>query len=312
MIRLKRYVPAFALLALTAFAGFMRLGTSKPMDAEAFNALYDTPAPAPSTPQNVFHLGHSLVGPDMPLMVKQLAGNEHNFSSQLGWGTPLMAHWEPDETINGFEIRNMPSGHQDAREAIATGDYDTLVLTEMVEIRDAIKYFDSAKYLHEWVQLGRQSNPEMRIYLYETWHMLDGAEDWLERLDNDLERYWETEILRRAATYEDKPEPVYIIPAGQVMAQFVREVENRGGIGPISNRSDLFSDNIHLSDYGLYLVALTHYAVLYQTSPVGLPHKLAKADGTIADDLGSEAAQLMQETVWDVVQKNTRTGVASD
>ncbi len=306
---MKRYIPAFALLAVATVVGAVRFGTTKPMDAETFNTLYDVPAPAPGNPQNVFHLGHSLVGPDMPAMLMQLAGLGHDYSSQLGWGTPLKAHWEPDEPINGFELRNMPADYADARQAITTGDYNTLVLTEMVEIRDAIKYFDSAKYLHEWVQLGRQSNPDMRIYLYETWHTLDGKEDWLDRIDKDLERYWETEILRRALAREDQPQPVFVIPAGQVMAQFVRDIESRGGVGPVSGRNDLFSDNIHLSDYGTYLIALTHYAVLYQTSPVGLPHDLTRADGTLAADPGPEAAQLMQKIVWDVVQAYKRTGV---
>lgn len=308
-MKIKRYIPAFALLAVATVAGVVRFGAAKPMDAEAFDALYQVPGPGPALPQNVFHLGHSLVGPDMPVMLMQLAGDGHSYSSQLGWGTPMMDHWEPDLPIAGFELRNMPSEYKNAREAISSGDYNTLILTEMVEIRDAIKYFESGKYLHEWVQLGRQSNPDTRVYLYETWHPLDVEEDWLERLDKDLDRYWEKEILRRALAREDQPQPVYLIPAGQVMAQFVREIESRGGVGPIANRRDLFSDNIHLSDYGIYLVALTHYAVLYQTSPVGLPHDLTKADGTPAADPGPEVARLMQETVWDVVQNNRRTGV---
>ncbi len=62
-------------------------------------------------------------------------------------------------------------------------------------------------------------------------------------------------------------------------------------------------------NYGAYLTALTHYAVLYQQSPVGLPHALARADGTPADDPGPEVAQLMQETVWGVVTSLPRTGV---
>ncbi len=310
MMKIKRYIPAFALLAVATVAGVVRFGAAKPMDAEAFDALYEVPAPGPAIPQNVFHLGHSLVGPLMPVMLKQLAGEEHNYSSQLGWGTPLKAHWDQGESIAGFEILNAPSGYKDAKDAISSGDYNTLILTEMVEIRDAIKYHDSGKYLHEWVQLGRQANPDMRVYLYETWHPLDGKEDWLDRLDKDLERYWEKEILRRAATYEDHPQPVYVIPAGQVMAQFVREVESRDGVGPISSRQDLFSDNIHLSAYGTYLVALTHYAVLYQASPVGLPYELVWIDGSPIDNPGPEAARLMQETVWDVVQKGGRTGVS--
>ncbi len=308
---IKRFIPAFLLVGIAAVVGLARFGATKPIDVAAFDILYDVPAPPPTKPQNVFHLGHSLVGPDMPVMLQQLAGEEHDYSSQLGWGTPLKSHWEPDEPINGFELRNMPSEFKDAKEAISSGEYNTLILTEMVEIQAAIKYFDSAKYLHEWVQLGRQSNPDIRVYFYETWHPLDDEEGWLERLDKDLERYWEKGILRSALAYEDQPEPVYIIPAGQVMAQFVREVERLGGVGPINDRSDLFSDEIHLTDYGTYLVALTHYAVLYQTSPVGLPYELTKTDGTFFDNPSPEAAELMQETVWDVVTKYRPTGIRS-
>ncbi len=306
---IKRYLPAFVLLAIATIVGVVRLGTAKPMEAQAFDSLYDAPGPAPTMPQNVFHLGHSLVGPLIPVMLTQLAGDKHNYSSQLGWGTPLKAHWDEGEYIAGFELHNTPSEYKNAKDALSSGKYNTLVLTEMVEIRDAIKYFDSGKYLHEWVQLARQANPEIRVYLYETWHPLDGEEDWLGRLDKDLERYWEKEILRRAAKYDDTPQPTYVIPAGQVMAQFVREVESKGGVGPIFNRRDLFSDNIHLSAYGSYLVALTHYAVLYQQSPIGLPYELVWVDGSPIDNPGSEAALLMQETVWDVVQRNQRTGL---
>lgn len=305
----KRFIPASVLVAAAAVVGLMRFGSTKPIDPATFDALYVTPGPAATTPQNVFHLGHSLVGQDMPVMLMQLAGEGHDYGSQLGWGTPLKAHWEPDEPINGFELRNTPPEFKDAKGAISSGDYNTLVLTEMVEILAAIKYFDSAKYLHEWIQLGRQSNPEMRVFFYETWHTLDDEEGWLERLDQDLERYWLDGILRVALAYEDQPQPVYIIPAGQIMARLVRSIEDQEGIGPITDRSDLFLDEIHLTDYGTYLIALAHYAVLYQKTPVGLPYELFKADGTKAESPGAEAAKFMQEIVWEVVTNYAPTGV---
>ena len=73
--------------------------------------------------------------------------------------------------------------------------------------------------------------------------------------------------------------------------------------------SALFSDQIHLNDLGAYLIALTHYAVLYGKSPVGLPHDLTRADGTPATAPGPDAALLMQNVVWDVVKSYPRTGV---
>ncbi len=308
--RLKRQGSALLLLLLGACGMVSRCSLPEPLDKAAFDALYAQPASPPDRPLRVFHLGHSLVGRDMPAMLAQLAGAGHAYESQLGWGTFLKAHWEPDEPINGFETENDHPRYRDAHEAVNSGDYDALVLTEGVEIRDAIKYFDPARYLHEWASAARAANPEISVYLYETWHELDDPEGWLERIDRDLERYWEGEILRRALNYEEAPQPIYLIPAGQVMARFVRDVEKRGGVGPIGTRADLFSDNIHFNDFGAYLVALTHYAVLYRQDPRGLPHRLTRADGSPARDPGPDAARLMQQIVWDVVTQNRQTGVS--
>ena len=68
-------------------------------------------------------------------------------------------------------------------------------------------------------------------------------------------------------------------------------------------------DTIHLNDLGAYLIALTHYAVLYQKDPTGLPHALLKADGTPAIAPGPDTARLMQETVWEIVTQSARAGV---
>ena len=93
------------------------------------------------------------------------------------------------------------------------------------------------------------------------------------------------------------------------MAAFVRRVERAGGIGPIKGREDLFSDQIHFNDYGAYLMALTHYAVLFARSPVGLSHDVTKLDGTPVSIPGDEIALAMQQTVWDVVTSYPPTGV---
>ena len=108
-----------------------------------------------------------------------------------------------------------------------------------------------------------------------------------------------------------------MIPAGQVFARFVRALAARGGVDGLAGPADLFArdaegeqDPIHLDDLGAYLVALTHYAVLYGRSPVGLPHRLRRADGSAATAPGPAAARLMQETVWEVVTGYPKTGVA--
>lgn len=287
------------------------------LSPEKLRAAYDDPAPAPPAQGlQVFHLGHSLVGRDMPAMLAQLAGDSHRYESQLGWGTSLKEHYEPSETINGFEQENDHPRFRPAREAIGSGEYDAVVLTEMVELRDAIKYHNSGKYVARWAKLARDANPRTRLYLYETWHKLDDPDGWLDRLDTDLDRYWIGELLQQDLVRNTPERPVYLIPAGQVMARFVREVEETGGTGNITSREDLFQrtdsgeiDPIHINDLGAYLVALTHYAVLYQSSPVGLRHRLDRADGSEANAPAEETARLMQQIVWDVVRARPETGV---
>lgn len=309
--RFKMKIAAILVLLVSIGAIATRLASSSPLEQTAFDALYTTPLSPPETPLNVYHLGHSLVGRDMPVMLTQLGGEGHSFSSQLGWGANLRQHWDPGVAIDGFDEENTHSQHRDPHEALASGTYDAVVLTETVEIRDSIKYQDAQGYLQKWADASWTGNPDTRVYLYETWHQLDDPEGWLTRLDLDLERYWEGEILRRALTHDTIDQPIYVIPGGQVMAAFVRRVDAAGGIGPIGGREDIFRDNIHFNDFGAYLMALTHYAVLYGRSPVGLPHALLKADGSPAADPGPQAARAMQETVWEVVTAYAPSGVAA-
>lgn len=302
-------IPSAALLFLSFF-GFVRCAP-EPLSESEIQELYRTPPSPLETPLSVFHLGHSLVSRDMPAMLAQMAGEGHRYESQLGWGTSLRAHWEaPGKPLNGGDVENAHPRYREAHEALASGDYDALVLTESVEIRSAIKYHHSWDYLARWIKAARKVNPDIRIFLYESWHETDDPEGWFNRIDRDLSMYWEGEILNRAQAVEGADAPVYLIPAGQVMARFLREVEARGGVNGIAGPDDLFTDTIHVNDLGFYLVALTHYAVIYGKNPAGLPRQLRRADGTLADAPGEEAAALMKQVVWDVVTSLPRTGVA--
>lgn len=305
-------------LALLAALPFLRpLLEPRKADANALMAAYATPLPKPEAALAVFHLGHSLVGRDMPAMLAQLAGGAHSYHSQLGWGTSLKEHWQGADAINGFAAENAHARYRDAKEAIGSGDYDAVILTEMVEIKDAIKYHQSGKYLTRWADLARSAQPQPQVYLYESWHRLDDPEGWLDRLDTDLAQHWEARLLAPDLMGNGAQSPVHVIPAGQVMAAFVRAVEDQNGVGNIANREALFArdadgriDPIHVNDMGAYLVALVHYAVLYHRSPIGLPHQLNRADGTPADAPDATAAALMQSITWQVVTGYQKTGVA--
>ncbi|WP_431297637.1 hypothetical protein [Tabrizicola sp. BL-A-41-H6] len=311
---MKRALVAFALVLIAVPAAAFFHSTA-PDDAEMAR-LFAAPLPAPEGPLSVYHLGHSLVNRDMPAMLAQLAGEGHSYDSQLGWGTTLKAHWG-DEPINGFEAENNHDRFRPAHDAVASGDYDAIVLTEMVEIRDAIAYFDSPEYLALWANAALEARPDVRLYLYETWHPLNDPGGWITRLETDFARYWEAEILRPALAELPEGAVIHVIPAGQALAALVEAVEAQGGVGNLRDRNDLFAlqpdgsrDMIHLNDLGNYFVALVHYAVLYQKDPTGLPFELTRADGSVATSPAPKAARLMQEIAWQAARSTPLTGVA--
>ncbi|WP_287882804.1 MULTISPECIES: hypothetical protein [Paracoccus] len=283
-------------------------------DGADVQALYQAGRPLPQGPLRVYHLGHSLVGRDMPAMLAQLAGQGHDYALQLGWGTALREHHQGREAINGFDQENATPHHREAHEALASGAYDAFVMTEMVRLKDAIQYKESRTYAGKWAAEAAAGNPAGQIFLYESWHALDDQPDWLSRLPDDLETMWKPGLLWPAARAAGRP--VWLIPVGQVMARLVAEAEAKGGIAELTSREGLFArspdgtlDTIHPNDLGVYLVALTHYAVLYGQSPVGLPHELMRADGSPADAPSPELARRMQEVVWEVVSANPLTGL---
>ncbi|WP_149141830.1 hypothetical protein [Gemmobacter caeruleus] len=302
-----RLIVLLLLMGLAA-ALVWRFAPARSLGEAAFAARYANP-PAPRRPAAVYHLGHSLVGRDMPAMLAQLMGNR--FHSQLGWGASLRDHWRDE--VPGFAEENRPPAFRPVREALASGAYDALILTEMVELKDAIRYHDSARSLALWADLARQGRPDIRVYLYETWHRLDDPAGWEARIAADLPALWEGAVLRPALARGDAT--IHVIPAGQVLAALVARIE-AGAVPGLTRRAQLFgrdaeglSDPIHLSDLGNYVVALTHFATLTGESPLGLPHRLRRADGSPADAPTPEAARIMQEVVWQVVTGYAPSGV---
>jgi hypothetical protein len=262
-------------------------------EADFMAAYADPPAIVP--PARVYHLGHSLVGPDMPVMLA--AALHHGFDSQIGWGTSLRDHWQGE--VKGLEAT------RPAAEALEGGGYDAVILTEMVELKDAIQWHASAEHLSKWVRRARQGNPQVRVLLYETWHRLDDPAGWLERIEGDRAALWEAELLRPAMA--EAGGVIHVIPGGSVLA-VVAEAAERGSLPGLPDRQALFVDEVHPSDLGNWVIAMVHAAVLSGKSPEGLPARLPKADGSLAGAPSVAVATTVQRLVWAVVTGYPPTG----
>lgn len=306
------------LAVLAAGIGLPRLLQPQRLSPDQFSALYAKPLAAPGKGLATYHLGHSLVGRDMPAMLEQLAHaagfGAHRYASQLGWGASLNQHRQGTKMVPGFAVENAHPRHEPAAKALTSGLYAAVVLTEMVEIRDAIRYHDSAAALGFWAREVRKARPDARLYLYETWHRLDDAEGWLARIGADFTDAWQDELLRVAMADADVG-TIYIIPGGQVLAAATIAIES-GQVPGLTDREALFAqdesgalDQIHLNDLGAYLIALAHFATLYHQSPEGLPGALLRADGQPAAAFTDQALEPVQRLVWQVVTRYAFTGV---
>jgi hypothetical protein len=304
-------VAVLAALAILA----LRLAAPRALDPATLAARLAEPLAPPAGPLAVYHLGHSLVGRDMPAMLAQMAGEGHRFHSQLGWGASLRNHWTGE--VPGMAEENRPPAFRPAREALESGDYDAVILTEMVELKDAIRYHDSPAMLANWARLAAAARPDVRLYLYETWHRTDDPAGWAARIAADGPALWEGTLLARAMAEEGVPS-IRVIPGGRVLAAVAAEIE-AGRIPGLATRDDLFArapdgsvDTIHLGDIGAWVIAATHHAVLTHRPPDTAPGALLRADGSPATPLAPETAAALARVVWQVVTGYPATGVRAE
>ncbi|KAA5539066.1 hypothetical protein FYK55_25345 [Roseiconus nitratireducens] len=158
--------------------------------------------------------------------------------------------------------------------------------------------------------------------------------------------YYAKLVERLNERFSDLPIPVRMIPAGEVLAELDRKIRGgelpgieafyqrhqpyflkaRGESAPFNPKTfqadagvlNFYADGIHLNDQphngkdsgtiGSYCAALTVYATLTGSSPVGLsaePYEMfdPQVDATLI--------RVLQQTVWDVVAGHPYTGVPS-
>ncbi|MGL6212077.1 MAG: hypothetical protein ACRC14_19805 [Paracoccaceae bacterium] len=236
---------------------------------------------------DILFVGHSLVGPNLPPLLAatlRAMNEEVTVEAQVINGASLAYNWDHSTEAQGV----------DARARLATGKPDVLILTEASPLIQHVEWSRTAELAAQWAALGTQTNPETRVYLYETWPSLlsgtatppdgdpAGTLPWRDRITADL-ILWEDTAARASATTK-----VGLIPTGQALGLLSDEIE-AGRIPDLTSIQDLFTDDIHPNDRGLYFLAMVHAAAITGRSPEGLPAKLTRAwtsrEAMMSDDL---------------------------
>lgn len=230
--------------------------------------------------ENILYVGHSLIAGLVNEMSEHTTGwvKEQNIP-----GSPLIYNWD-----HAYDLPD----ENNARLILSQGDTDILILTEAIPLASHVQWNDSSGYAKRFYDLAIQSNPDTKVYLYETWHDLrsgtgvdvpydDGdAVPWRTRIDQSLPM-WEDIVADVNATRPAGAPEMQLIPVGQAMGKLYDAIA-AGQIPGVDDIRDFFIDDIHYNEAGREFVAMVQYATIHGEAP----------------DFGPE---VLQDIAWDAV-----------
>jgi hypothetical protein len=224
--------------------------------------------------------------------------------SSIG-GSTVQRHWD------------VPEEKSEVKKVLKAGGADVLTLSPIWLPDEAIEQF---------VKLGIEHNPALRITVQEYWMPNDeyepvyplqtkkkvdhNATDLGELRDATLRYAKDIEEYVRGINQRLGKDAVLIVPVGMA-AVTLREKILKGEAPGLKQQSDLFRDNWGHAQTPLQILSsYCHYAVIYRRSPVGLPVPIAfRALKEMSDDDKSKLNTLLQQIAWDTVSKHPMSGV---
>jgi len=238
--------------------------------------------------------------------IAKSAGLEHQLVgiSSIG-GSTVQKHWA------------VPEEKSAVKQVLKTGKVDVLTLSPIWLPDPAIE---------EFVKLGIEHNPDLRITVQEYWLPNDEYEpvyplQTRKKVDHnatDLTKLSEANA-RYAKDIEDMVKginhtlaksSVLVVPVGQ--ASIALRAKILAGQAPgLKNQGDLFRDTWGHATTPLQLLSsYCHYAVIYRRSPVGLPVPAAfKALKDMSEEDKQKLNTLLQEIAWETVSQHPMTGI---
>jgi len=234
------------------------------------------------------------------------AGFKHELAglSSIG-GSTVIKHWAVSEEKSAV------------KQVLKAGKADVLTLSPIWLPDEAIEQF---------VKLGIEHNPALRITVQEYWMPNDEYEpvyplQTKKKVDHnatDLAKLRDA-TLRYAKDIEDSikginqrlgKDAVLIVPVGMA-AVTLREKIIKGETPGLKAQADLFRDNWgHANPPLQILSSYCHFAVIYRQSPVGLPLPLAfRTLKDMSDDDKTKLNSLLQQIAWDTVSAHPMSGI---
>ncbi len=230
-----------------------------------------------------------------------IQGHQQVGLSSIG-GSRTIQHWDAE------------GEKQKIKPVLMEGKADVLTLSPIYLPDEGIENF---------VKLGLEHNPNLRITIQEFWLPFDDTAHWATRakgvtIDRDAKTisqlreahapYFQSmdqHVRELNEKYGKGKTAVFVVPVGQAVLE-LRDLIIQGKAPGIAKQSELVTDPIgHPKEHIKALSAYCHYAVIYGRSPVGLPmpgsiQKLPEAE---------KLNPLLQQLAWDAVKAHPLSGV---
>jgi len=265
---------------------------------------------------NTFISGHSLMDnpyADYLQLINQSLNVQYQWNQQIGIGSPIRVRTSgnqlpPNDWLGYHSGKNRDSFDMDVISELTSPTtigpnalYDALLITERHDIVDVIRWEYTNSLLHHYHNRLLAGNDQGETYLYHSWLNIDPADpqDWI-GFETLMLNAWEcvADKVNLTLQSEGKTRSINVIPAGWALTQLLQHIlddEVPGFSGTDAQKiDDLFSDNVHLNEAGVYYMAAISFAVVNKRSPEG---------AAIPAVIANNTAVVLQQLAWQYAQE---------
>jgi hypothetical protein len=285
------------------------------------------PALAPRSEARLFFSGHSLTNNPLPEFVAAIAEgagtrawwNQQNLEGSSleartrGTAGPGTGEWAGYRRGRGRDQQAIDVLAELRQPTASEGHpYDVLVITENHALLDHVIWYDTVRYLRHYHDQFIAANPRATSYLYESWISLSSRDDpaaWI-AYEQAASPAWACLAARinHSLAIEGREDRIVPLPVARGLAHLVQLATSAEGVTGLTAATTgqtldrLFVDDVHLTDLGVYYVALVTYASIYHQSPVG---------AWAPADVNPSLAQRLQTIAWRFVARDSASSMRS-
>jgi len=271
-------------------------------------------AVAPLSSARILFIRHSLIGNEMPEMVKAIAeskGLTIRRAVQVYNGAPIQFDWDNCRGA-GSTIQWPPSDYAcDALDAgTDLGPYDAMIIVQannpIINQQNPANLGTTPNDFEKFLNLFLTRNASGRAYYFTQWESIGSqwhnGQEWTTRIAPEMVVHEQMvdRIEQISRDMRSRNATVNIIPVSVAIRDLVIAAES-GQFPGITNRSQIFIDDVHMNRFGNYFVACVVFASVYQQSPAGASGRTVDRWNGEMTNIPADLALRMQNFAWNVV-----------